>query len=363
MRRVTVPLDRAPYDVLIGPGALVQAGDILRAHARVAVVSQPAVGEHWGERVMSSLAEAGCTAEMFEVGAGEEAKSLSTVDDLCRRFAAWGLLRSDAVVALGGGVTGDVAGFAAAVYHRGVDYLQGPTTLLAQVDSAVGGKTGANLPEGKNLVGAFHQPVAVLADVDTLSSLPEREYRSGLGEILKYACTLDARLGEILRDDHARLLSRDPDLLGEVVERCVAIKAEVVAADERELTGVRSKLNYGHTLAHALETLGGYDLMHGEAVAVGVIFAAELARALDRIDDDAVAAHRDIVDALGLPTVVPGELAGRLRAADVIDQMRRDKKASGGLTFVLAGPAGLDRVEDPAEKALGVALAAVGIGA
>lgn len=362
MRRVTVPLERAPYEVVIGPGALVQVGTVLADRARVAVVSQAVVAQGWGDRAMSSLAEAGVKAELFEIGDGEGAKSIGTAEDLCRRFAAWGLLRGDAVLAIGGGVVGDVSGFAAAVYHRGVDHLQGPTTLLSQVDSAIGGKTGVNIPEGKNLVGAFHQPVGVLADLDTLATLPERDYRSGLGEILKYACALDERLGDLVLERRADLLARDLDVLGEVVERSVTIKAEVVAGDERELTGLRSKLNYGHTLAHALETLGGYDLVHGEAVAIGVVFAAELARELKRIDDDAVAFHRQLVEALELPAVVPGDLAAAVTADDVIAQMRRDKKAKGGLTFVLAGDSGVDRVEDPAEKPLTAALAAVGIG-
>lgn len=362
MKRVRVDLERAPYDVVIGPGALVRCGPLLAERSRVAVVSQRAVAERWGERAMASLAEAGVAAELFEIGEGEQAKSLQTVESLCRRFASWGLLRGDAVVAIGGGVVGDVSGFAAATYHRGVDHLQGPTTLLAQVDSSIGGKTGVNIPEGKNLVGAFHQPVAVLADVDTLSTLPEREYRSGLGEILKYACSLDSRLAEIMLERSDDLFAREAGLLEEVVERCATIKAEVVAGDERELTGVRSKLNYGHTLAHALETLGDYDLRHGEAVAIGVVFAAELARELGRVDDDAVAFHRRLVEALELPAVVPGVAAEHLRASDVIAQMRRDKKAKGGLTFVLAGEDGLDRVEDPSEKVVGKALAAVGIG-
>lgn len=363
MRTVRVALERAPYDVVIGPGALVQAGPILADRPRVAVVSQPGVREHWGDRVLSSLAEAGPKAELFEIGAGEEAKSLATVEALCRGFAAWGLLRGDAVVAVGGGVVGDVAGFAAAAYHRGVDHVQGPTTLLAQVDSAVGGKTGVNIPEGKNLVGAFHQPLAVLADLDTLATLPEREYRSGLGEILKYACALDERLAAIVLDRAADLFARDADLLAEVVERCVAIKGEVVAGDERELTGLRSKLNYGHTLAHALETLGSYELMHGEAVAIGVVFAAELARELGRVDDEVVASHRRLVEAVQLPTALPGTLAGPVGATAVVEQMRRDKKAKGGLTFVLAGAGGVDRVDDPSERAVFRALAAVGIGA
>lgn len=361
MRTVTVDLGPRAYDVVVGSGALVRVGELVEGRPRVAVVSQRQVADHWGERVMASLAEAGVKAEMFEIDAGEQAKSMGTVEDLTRRFASWGLLRSDAVVALGGGVVGDTAGFAAAVYHRGIGVVQAPTTLLAQVDAAVGGKVGVNIPEGKNLVGAFHQPLAVLADIDVLASLPERDYRSGVGEILKYACVLDDRLREMIVEDSGRLLGRDPDLLEELVERCVQIKAEVVEGDERELTGVRSRLNYGHTLAHALETLGGYRMTHGEAVAVGVVFAAELARELGRVDDEVVSDHRTLVELLELPLVAHEEVRRTCRATDVIEQMRRDKKAAGGLTFVLAGPDGLDRVEDPNEKAVAAALAAVGI--
>lgn len=363
MRTVAVELGSRAYDVTVGSGALVRVGEVVAGRPRVAVVSQPAIADHWAERVMASLVEVGVKAELFEIGAGEDAKSMATVEDLVRRFAAWGLLRSDAVVALGGGVVGDAAGFAAAVYHRGVGVVQAPTTLLAQVDAAVGGKVGVNVPEGKNLVGAFHQPLAVLADIDVLASLDERDFRSGVGEVLKYACVLDERLREMILAEGERLLAREPAVLEELVERCVQIKAEVVAGDEHELTGLRSRLNYGHTLAHALETLGDYRMTHGEAVAVGVVFAAELARELGRIDDEAVAKHRKLVEVLGLPAVVPAEVRRQCRAADVIEQMRRDKKAAGGLTFVLAGADGLDRVEDPNERAVAAALAAVGIAA
>lgn len=361
MNRVTVALERAPYEVAIGPGALVAAGALLADHARVAVVSQRRVATHWAGRLVASLAEASTKTEVFEIDDGEQAKSAASVESLCRRFAEWGLLRSDAVVALGGGVVGDVAGFAAAVYHRGIDYVQAPTTLLAQVDSAIGGKTGVNIPEGKNLVGAFHQPLGVVADLDTLATLPERDFRSGLGEVLKYACVIDDRLGAIILDNTDALLARDETLLAEVVARSAAIKAEVVAGDERELTGLRSKLNYGHTLAHALETLAEYALTHGEAVAIGVVFAAELARRLERIDEASVARHRHLVAALDLASVVPESVSATLSADAVIAQMRRDKKAKGGMTFVLAGEDGLDRVDDPAEKIVRAALATVGI--
>jgi 5-deoxy-5-amino-3-dehydroquinate synthase len=261
----------------------------------------------------------------FLIGEGEPAKSLATVESLCREWAAWGLSRADCVVAVGGGVVTDVAGFAAAVYHRGVPVVHVPTTLLGQVDAAIGGKTGVNLPEGKNLVGAFWQPAAVLCDTDTLASLPEREYRSGMGELAKYHFLGGGDL------DRLSLPSR--------VARAVAIKAAVVSGDERE-GGRRAILNYGHTLAHALETAGQFDLRHGEAVAIGLVFAAELGRLLGRIDDDRVGEHRRVVAAYGLP----GQLPARADSEELIELMGRDKKALRGLTFVLDGPAGVEPV-------------------
>ncbi len=304
-------------------------------------------------------------SEVFLIDDGEHAKSLATVESLAGRFARWGLLRDDAVVALGGGVVGDVAGFTAASYHRGVTVVQAPTTLLAMVDAAIGGKTGVNLAEGKNLVGAFHQPIGVLADTSTLATLPEREYRSGLGEIAKYALMGDvvadpSGIVEILRLHGGAVLAREPGVLADLVARCATIKADVVAADPQERTGIRATLNYGHTLAHALETAGGYSLTHGEAVAVGLIFAARLAEALERIGDDAVDRHRAVVAALGLPIEVPG--GEELDAATLIGLMQRDKKARGGLTFVLSGPHGLERVDDPPAFAVERALVAVGVG-
>jgi 5-deoxy-5-amino-3-dehydroquinate synthase len=360
-RVVAVDLGPRSYEIVVGAGLLAEAAGILAGRARVAVVSQPAVAERWAGPVTTSLAAAGAQVELFLMGEGEEAKSLTTVEDLSRRFAAWGLLRGDAVVALGGGVVGDTAGFTAAAYHRGVACLQAPTTLLAQVDAAIGGKTGVNLPEGKNLVGAFHQPVGVVADVDTLATLPEREYRAGLGEVAKYAFLGDAGLTARLTSPQgaAALLAQDPETLVEVVAACAAIKAAVVSADEHERTGLRATLNYGHTLAHALETAGHYDLLHGEAVAVGLVFAAELAAALGRLDERDAARTRDMLAALGLPTAAPAGVA----AAELLTLMRRDKKAAGGLTFVLPAEGGgpLERVADPPAPALERAFSAVGI--
>jgi 5-deoxy-5-amino-3-dehydroquinate synthase len=289
---------------------------------------------------------------------GEDGTSLASIDRLCRTFADSGLLRGDLLVAFGGGVVGDTAGFAAAVYHRGVDVVQVPTTLLAQVDAAIGGKTAVNLPEGKNLVGAFHQPVAVIADTTTLSTLPEREYRSGLGEVAKYACMPEGRaITGVLERERDAVLGRDPEVLARLVAACAAIKASVVAADPGERTGVRATLNLGHTFGHALETVGGYDLFHGEAVAVGLVFALTLAAALGRVDGARPGQVVEMLSSLGLPTSVPEAHS----AAGLTEVMRRDKKASGGLTFVLPGPDGLEIVHDPAAHALEKAFAAVGV--
>jgi len=261
----------------------------------------------------------------FTMGEGEHGKDLGTVEDLCRDWAQWGLTRGDCVVAVGGGVVTDTAGFAAAVYHRGVPVVHVATTLLGQVDAAIGGKTGVNLPEGKNLVGAFWQPSAVLCDTEVLQTLPPREYRNGLGEMAKYAF-----LG----------VDRLPDLpLDEAVAACVRCKADVVASDERE-GGRRAILNYGHTLGHALETAGGYDLRHGEAVAIGLIYAAELARSLGRIDAARVAEHRRVVAGYDLPMALPEGVDPE----QLVDLFARDKKAVGGTTFVLDGPNGVEPV-------------------
>jgi 5-deoxy-5-amino-3-dehydroquinate synthase len=287
--------------------------------ARAAVVTQAGI---------DVIVDPGVEWTEFLIGEGEQAKCLSTVEELCRGFARWGLTRADVVVAVGGGVVTDVAGFAASTYHRGVPVVHVATTLLAQVDAAIGGKTGVNLPEGKNLVGAFWQPAAVLCDTEVLETLPPREYQSGLGELAKYAFLGAEGLADLP--------------LAERVARCVEIKAAVVVADEKE-SGRRAVLNYGHTLAHALETRAadiGAELLHGEAVGIGLVFAALLARRLGRIDDERVAEHRRVVEGYGLPAALPaGADAGQL-----MDLMARDKKATTGLTFVLDGACGVEVV-------------------
>jgi 5-deoxy-5-amino-3-dehydroquinate synthase len=309
------------YPVLVGAGAVARLPELLAPAARrVAVVTQAGI---------DVAVDPGREHRVFTVGDGERAKTLATVEELCRAWSRWGLTRVDQVVAVGGGVVTDTAGLAAAVYHRGIGVVHVPTTLVGMVDAAIGGKTGVNLPEGKNLVGAFWQPSAVVCDTDTLTTLPERERLSGLGEMAKY---------HFLTGDDLLALP-----LAERIAACVRIKAAVVAADEREdpsaRTG-RATLNYGHTLAHALENVGNYELRHGEAVAIGLAYAAELAWYLERIDTPRVDHHYRVLADYGLPTTLP--LA--LDSERLLGLMARDKKAVGGLTFVLDGPAGVEVV-------------------
>jgi 5-deoxy-5-amino-3-dehydroquinate synthase len=318
---ITVPVDLGPrrYDVLVGRGARHEVASLLPARAqRVAIVTQEGIGVE---------IDPGREHQVFTIGDGESAKTMATVEDLCRRFARWGLTREDVVVTVGGGIVTDTGGFAAASYHRGVTLVHVPTTLLGQIDAAIGGKTGVNLPVGKNLVGAFWQPSGVVCDTEVLETLPPRQYRSGLGELAKYHLLVDDDLGALPLDER--------------VARCVEIKAEVVASDETE-AGRRAILNYGHTLAHALETAGEYDLTHGEAVAVGLAYAARLAYRMDRIDEARVARHDEVVQGYELPSRLPEGSS----APELVDLMRRDKKAVGGLTFVLDGPRGVEVVSE-----------------
>jgi len=327
VHELSVDVGERAYPVLVGAGARHRLGELIPAGAsKVAVVTQEDIP--WE-------VDSGLEQKTFPLDAGEEAKNLESVERLCRQFARWGLHRQDVVVAVGGGVVTDVAGFAAAVYHRGTAVIHVPTTLLGQVDAAIGGKTGVNLPEGKNLVGAFWQPVAVLCDTETLATLAPREYRSGLGEMAKYAFLGVPGLRDLPLDD--------------AVAACVACKAAVVAGDEREESGGRALLNYGHTLGHALETAGAYDIRHGEAVAIGLVFAARLAERLGRISAARVSEHEELVGSYGLAADPPPGLA----PPELVEIMRRDKKAAGGaLTFVLDGPGGLEQVRDVPEAAV-----------
>lgn len=340
---VTVPLGERSYEVVVGSGVLAEVGDRAAALAGVAacaVVTQAPV-RRYADAVSRSLSSAGLEVAVIEVEDGETAKRPEVLADLWGRLAELALTRSDLVVAVGGGVVGDLAGFAAASYNRGIRVLQVPTTLLAQVDAAVGGKTGVNLPAGKNLVGAFHQPVAVVADVDVLATLPSRVRTEGLGEVVKYGLIRDPAILDLLEARTAEARAGDPELLGHLVRRSVAVKGEVVAADELE-SGQRVHLNLGHTFGHAVESLTGYDVLHGEAVAIGTVVALRLGRALGITPAPLVARVTALLGDLGLPGRAP-----RLDRDAVWEAMRRDKKADGGVRFVVVGDPGDVRVVRP----------------
>ena len=342
---VPVDLGESSYAVRVGAGVRRELGEFLPAGAkRAAFVTQAGIG--WAE----DLSWDG-EGRIFLIPDGEGAKTMAVVERLCRDFADWGLTRGDVIVGVGGGVVTDVAGFAAAVYHRGVPVVHVPTSLLGQVDAAIGGKTGVNLPEGKNLVGAFWQPSGVLCDTETLATLPEREMRSGCGEIAKYEFLGAAEMwAERQAKPQAETLEtalRDMPLT-EQIAACVHFKAAIVASDERE-SGRRALLNYGHTLAHALEIAGGFKLTHGEAVGIGLVYAAEVAHLLGRIDAERVAEHREAVSSYGLATSLTQGFGKTLAIPDsdaLVTLFARDKKAVDAVTFILDGPAGPEPVKN-----------------
>lgn len=320
----------------VGPAVAAAGG------RRAVVVADAAVAGSHGERARQSLSAAGLETAVVAVPSGEPTKSIAAAERLWNAFAEMAVDRRTHVVAVGGGVVGDLAGFVAATFARGLPVWHVPTTLVAQVDSAIGGKTGINLAGGKNLVGAFWQPRGVFADIDTLTTLPEREFVSGLAEVVKYGVILDPPFFGWLESSAAALTGRDPAALTHAVERSAAIKADVVSQDEHETSGLRAALNYGHTFAHAYETLAGYGtLLHGEAVAIGMARAARLAALLGRIPGDFVARQDALLTSLTLPTTIP---AGVDDADALLAVMARDKKSLGGrLRFVL--PSRLGHVE------------------
>jgi 3-dehydroquinate synthase len=339
-RVVRVAVGHNDYEVIVAPGALNELGERLRALGKlgpVILVTNPTVRALYGARTENSLRDAGIDPVIAEVPDGERYKTMTTLESILDTALSRGADRSTVVVALGGGVVGDLAGFAAATLYRGVRLYMVPTTLLSQVDSSVGGKTGINRPQGKNLVGAFHQPSEVLADTSTLATLPLREYRAGLAEVVKYGVILDGDLFDLLERNVMRLDAREPELLGEVVERCVRLKAYVVERDERE-QGLRRLLNFGHTVGHAVEKVTGYSrFLHGEAVAIGMVVAARLSEKLGVCSPDVAQRIRALLSALGFSTTVPGELD----VAAVIDAVAYDKKAHGDkVVFVLAEAVG-----------------------
>ena len=350
MQPLSVTLGDRSYPIHIGPGLLDDARVFARyvASRSVAVITNNVVAPLYLERVQRALVQAGARVVPVLIEDGERAKAWATLDRVIDALLAARCGRDAVIVALGGGVVGDLAGFAAAVYQRGIDLIQVPTTLLAQVDSSVGGKTAINHARGKNMVGAFHQPLAVIADVATLDSLPDRELRAGIAEVIKHACILDLQFVGWLEANMAKLLARDRAALGHAVRRSCELKVQVVAADERE-SGLRAILNFGHTFGHAIEAGVGYgEWLHGEAVATGMVMAAELSvriGSLRREDADRV---RALLVAAGLPVRGPA-----LPAERYLELMQTDKKAAGGrVRYVLLEGLGRARLRGDLDPAL-----------
>ncbi|MFB9839229.1 3-dehydroquinate synthase [Actinoallomurus acaciae] len=346
MSRIPVGGD-APYDVVIGTGVLGELPSLLGTAGIVAVVHAEGLPEI-ARPVCHALADAGYDARPLPVPDGEAGKDVTVLAGLWSAFAGMSMTRSDAIVGVGGGATTDLAGFAAATWLRGVRAVLVPTTLLGMVDAAVGGKTAIDIPEGKNLVGAFHPPAGVLCDLATLVTMPREDYVAGLAEVIKAGFIADPRILELVEDDPEAAGRPDGPHTLELIERAIAIKARVVSEDLRE-SGLREILNYGHTLGHAIEKVEAYRFRHGDAVAIGMVYAAELACLAGRLGADVVKRHREILTAVGLPTSYTAEAWPELREA-----MRVDKKARGArLRFVvLDGLAAPGRLEDPDEDLL-----------
>ena len=334
MRTLDVALGERSYPIHIGPGLVRKAGAVLGPllpQPRVVVVSNPVVAALWLDALRGGLAAAGIDDESILIPDGEANKTWATAHDVLTRLLERKAERSTTVLALGGGVVGDVAGFAAAICQRGMPFVQIPTTLLAQVDSSVGGKTGVNHALGKNMIGAFHQPRAVLIDTDCLSTLPQREFAAGLAEVIKYGAIRDAAFFDWLEAEMPRLVARDPEALMHAVTESCRIKAEIVAADERE-AGERALLNFGHTFGHAIEAGVGYgEWLHGEAVAAGMVLAAAFSARAGMISGSEAKRLSRLIERAGLPVEPP-----RLSVERWLDLMGRDKKvAHGRLRLVL----------------------------
>lgn len=352
---VCVSLGPRTYEILIGAGVYGRAAETVwrwqiqhlgkppAKPAGLIVTDDNVARTPHLQQVLDNLTAAGWTCEPCVIPAGEPSKSLDVISRIYDRLIELKADRKTTVFGLGGGVVGDAAGFVAATYARGVPFIQIPTTLLADVDSSVGGKVGVNHPQAKNMIGAFYQPFGVLIDTTALQTLPDREYRSGLAEVVKYGVILDADFFAQLEQQVDALNRRDPETLSSVIARCCRLKADIVEKDEFERTGLRAALNYGHTFGHAFEALSGYgELLHGEAVSIGMLCASRLAVRRGLIGDDVTNRQLKLLQALHLPTSVPEPLLAR--PAEILSRMQLDKKTESGiLRFVL--PVRLGHVE------------------
>jgi 3-dehydroquinate synthase len=343
MPKVDVDLGKRSYEVLVEPGALARSGELLAAtglRGRVALISDEVVASFHAETALASLTAAGFSPTLHTLPAGESSKSLTQAEDLCRSMTRAGHDRQSIVVALGGGVTGDLAGFVAAIFYRGIPFAQIPTTIVSQVDSSVGGKTGVNIAEGKNLVGAFHQPKLVIVDPETLRTLPSREFREGFAEVIKHAAIRDAAMLD-------ELLTLDPDsreVPADLIARNIAIKARIVEADEEERTGERALLNFGHTIGHGIEASVPYgEMLHGEAISLGLRAAVFLSKKHAALGDADAAKILGLLTHFRLPVVLPDAIT----TDTVLEKLSRDKKFEGGkIRFVLLSAAGHAALSD-----------------
>ena len=340
---VQVDLGPRSYQISIGTRILDRVGSVVGSccptqHA--VVVTDENVEQPHAMNVAKNLQESGVQTDLVVLPSGESTKSIEVAEQLWKKCLEVEVNRKSIIVAVGGGVIGDLAGFIAATYARGLRFLQIPTTLLAQVDSSVGGKVGINLPDAKNMVGAFWQPAGVLIDTATLDTLPAREYRAGLAEVVKYGVILDEEFFEYLERTESDINQRKPSVLIDIVERSCQLKAKIVSEDEREESGLRVVLNYGHTFAHALESVTGYrELLHGEAVSIGMLCASRLAEHLGRFDHASTERQAALLQNLGLPVAVP-----QVDHANILKAFRSDKKSEGNnLRFVL--PSRIGKVE------------------
>jgi 3-dehydroquinate synthase len=331
MKQIKVGLGERSYPIMIAAGLLAGVGADLQKRqlaGKYIIIADKYVADLYGRQLLDSLAAAGLSAEVLTFPRGEASKNLVTINDLARSLARLGVDRKACLIALGGGVTGDITGFLAAVYMRGIKFVQIPTTLLAQVDSSVGGKTGVDIPEGKNLIGSFYQPQCVYIDPDLLTSLPKAELLNGLAEVIKYGIIYDADFFDFLRVKRQAVLNLDPAVLAELISKCCLIKAEVVSLDEKE-ADLRRILNFGHTIGHAVEATSDFKLAHGMAVAIGMVAAADIAAEKQMLTKDEAVQIYNLINNYGLPSAVPADLDRSL----IKQYLKTDKKTVGGKVF------------------------------
>ena len=355
MQRLNINLGKRSYDILLGSGLLGKLGECLSQivkPSRIVLITHPSLFKIYGDKVLSGFKDQGWTADLIEVEEGETSKTLGQAEKIFDRLLDLKCDRKSVLIALGGGVIGDLVGFVAATFQRGVPFVQVPTTLLSQVDSSVGGKTAVNHPKGKNMIGAFYQPCLVLADLDTLQTLPQKEFRAGLAEIIKYGVISDSSLFEYLEKNVEKILQLDKECLEYIIKTSCSIKAEVVEKDELE-NHYRMILNFGHTLGHAIEALTHYSkFIHGEAVAIGMVYAAKLSQKLGKCQEGIPRRLDRLVRKFGLPADLPD-----LHSKAIIESLYHDKKTMNHkIKFILVKEIGIVEIVDdiPEEKIISI---------